>query len=60
METRLLVAYALIVLVALTLAFAYLMLTRERRGERRLERLAERNRRARRDERRRSEAALDG
>ena len=56
-EPRLILAYGLILLVAALLAFGWLRLTRSGRHERRLERLAERARLARRDARRQAEAA---
>jgi hypothetical protein len=59
MEPRHFVAYGLIFLLTVALVIGYRLLTRDSRGERRLERLAERGRKRRRDDRRRDEAAPD-
>jgi hypothetical protein len=56
MEPRTLFACLLIVVIAATLGGAFLHLTWDARSERRLERMAERNRKARRGERLRREA----
>jgi hypothetical protein len=62
MEPRILAACLLIVLIAVALGGGYLYLSRQGRGERRLERLAERSRKQRRKQRRADEAgsALGG
>ena len=60
METRQLIAYGLILALNLASVLGYRLLTRDSRGERRLERLAERGRKRRRADRRRDEAELPG
>jgi ABC-type Fe3+ transport system permease subunit len=57
MEPRLILAYALILLLALCLTAAWLWYSRHWRGHRRAYRRSEVERRRRRDERRREESA---